>query len=48
MFSQIKEEKEGKEKEGGKEEIVNGIYMRITLVVPCHSMLFNANAGIFR
>ena len=44
MFSQIKEEKEEKE----KEEIVNGIYMLSTLVVPCHSMLFNANAGIFR
>ena len=29
VCSQIKEEKEEKEKEGGKEEIVNGIYILI-------------------
>ena len=29
VFSQIKEEKEEKEKEGEKEEIVNSIYMLI-------------------
>ena len=29
VYSQIKEEKEEKEKEGGKEEIVNGIYILI-------------------
>ena len=29
VFSQIKEEKEEKEKEGEKEEIVNGMYMLI-------------------
>ena len=29
VYSQIKEEKEEKEKEGEKEEIVNGIYILI-------------------
>ena len=49
VYSQIKEEKEEKEKEGEKEEIVNGIYLLIEWSFStCYSIINLFTSSIFK